>query len=115
MNFLNNFLTLCERKDVPPTRALEDAGLSKSLFSKWKKQPGTVPNAETLDKLSRYFLVSTDAILGGNPFSPALSGLEGMLEIEELVLAASNMDRATRMNVLSYAKFICPEAFHEKE
>ena len=113
MNFLNTFELLCERKDVSPTRALLDAGLSKSLYSKWKAYPETVPNGDTLVKLSKYFLVPIDT-LRGSGFGPAPSGLEGMPEMEELVRAAKNMDRAARLNVLSYAKFICPEAFDGK-
>lgn len=110
MNFLSTFVKLCERKDVSPSRALEDAGLSKSLYSKWKKQPDTVPNGETLDKLSRYFLVPID-VLRGNPFTPTIKGLEGMPEIEELVRAAPKLDKLARDSILAYAKFIRPGAF----
>lgn len=114
MNFLNTFQKLCERKDVAPSRALEDAGLSKSLYSKWKKQPDTVPNGETLDKLSKYFLVSID-VLRGNPHAPTIKGLEGMPEIEEIVRAAPKLDRQARDSILAYAKFIRPEAFKDGE
>ena len=114
MNFLDSFLMLCERKDVPPSRALEDAGLSKSLYSKWKQKPESIPNGATLEKLAKYFMVPIDT-LKGNPFGPEPTGLECMPEMEELVRAASLMSAATRHNILSYAKFICPEAFHEKK
>ena len=113
MNFLNNFLVLCNRREVTPSRALEEAGLSKSLYSKWKQKPDSIPNGETLDKLARYFLVPIDA-LKESPFSSRPTGLEGMPEMEELVRAASRMDHSTRMNILSYAKFICSEAFDDK-
>ncbi len=114
MTFLNSFLRLCELKDVPPTRALEEAGLSRSLYSKWKAKPTFVPNGETLEKLSRYFLVSIDAVKGDSPFGSRLTGLEGMPEMEEIVRAASRMPLTTRQNILAYAKFICSEAFDEK-
>lgn len=114
MNFLNNFLMLCDRKDVPPSRALEEAGLSKSLYSKWKAKPTSIPNGETLEKLSKYFMVSIDAIKGNSPYAQKSLGLEGMPEIEELVAAAPKMNRAVRLNILSYAKYICPEAFNGK-
>jgi transcriptional regulator with XRE-family HTH domain len=114
MNFYDNFLVLCERKDVAPSRALEDAGLSKALYSKWKQKPDSIPNGMTLEKLSKYFMVPIDA-LKGSPFSANPTGLEGMPEIEELARAASRMDLATRKNILSYAQFICPEAFNCKK
>lgn len=75
MNFLDSFLMLCERKDVPPSRALEDAGLSKSLYSKWKQKPESIPNGATLEKLAKYFMVPIDT-LKGNPFGPEPTGLD---------------------------------------
>ena len=113
MNFFDSFLMLCNRKDVAPSRALEDAGLSKALYSKWKQKPETIPNGATLEKLARYFMVPIDT-LKGTPFSAAPTGLEGMPEIEELIRAAARMDPATRKNILSYAQFICPGAFDGK-
>ena len=111
MKFLEVFEELCYRKDVPPSRALEDAGLSKSLYQKWKAKPESIPNAETLLKLSKYFMVSTDVFITGNPFGVDLTGLEGYPEIEALVAAAPKLSAAARKNILLYAKFICPEAF----
>lgn len=51
---------LCDAKRVPYTRALIEAGLSKSLYSKWKDNPQAVPNGATLQKLSTYFGVPID-------------------------------------------------------
>lgn len=114
MDFLKTFEILCERKGVSPTRALLDAGLSKSLYTKWKDKPEFIPNGLTLDKLSKYFVVSID-FLQSNPFGAEPTDLEGMPEIAELVRASKKMSPEIRRNILMYAKFLCPEAFNEMQ
>ena len=64
MNCYDVFLKLCDQKGVTASRALIDAGLSKSLGSKWKSMPTMVPNAATISKLAEYFHVSADVFLG---------------------------------------------------
>lgn len=60
MCFYDKFAALCKKKGVSETRALIEAGLSKSLRTKWMNKPATVPNGESLTKLSKYFNVPAD-------------------------------------------------------
>lgn len=55
MCFYDNFLEMCKERGVSPSRALIEAGLSKSLNSKWANNPFTTPNGETLTRLAAYF------------------------------------------------------------
>ncbi len=64
MDFLTNFERLCKEYGVYPSRALLDAGLSNSLYTKWKKSPNIVPGLDTLIKLAKYFRVSIDTVAG---------------------------------------------------
>ena len=60
--FFDVFTVLCQKKGVSPNKALVDCEISRTLVAKWKK--GAVPNGSTLAKLSKYFDVSTDYLMG---------------------------------------------------
>lgn len=62
--FYDNFINLCKRKKVAPSKAAIDAGFSKSLVSKWKANPNTVPTVDVLKKISGYFGITVDELLG---------------------------------------------------
>lgn len=61
--FYDLFCKLCEDKGVSVTKATTDIGLSRTIGTKWKKT-GATPNGETLNKISTYFGVSIDYLLG---------------------------------------------------
>ena len=83
MCFFDKFKALCTERGVAPTRALIDAGLSKSLYKKWELKPDTVPNGATLKKLSAYFGVSVDYFLAENEKQPTISEDDELNEILE--------------------------------
>lgn len=62
--FYDKFVYLCKQKGVSPTRAAIDAGISKSLVTKWKVSQVQVPSPDVLKKLSVYFNVPVSALLG---------------------------------------------------
>ena len=55
--FYDKFMYLCNVKKVAPSRAAVDAGISKSLVTKWKTNRTEMPSPEILQKLSAYFNV----------------------------------------------------------
>ena len=61
--FYDLYIELCEKKNVTPTRAAVEMGISKATPTTWKKR-GLTPQGETLNKISNYFGVSTDYLLG---------------------------------------------------
>ncbi len=63
--FWERFYGLCQKCDKKPNPVGKEIGLSSGIISKWKA--GGIPNGETLMKLSRYFHVSTDYLLGLSP------------------------------------------------
>lgn len=62
--FYDRFEELCTRKGVKPGRACSEMGLSRSLAAKWKKTGTERPSAEVLEKMSAYFGMSINEILG---------------------------------------------------
>ena len=53
--FYDKFLELCKKKGVKPTPAAIDAGISKSLVTKWRTMKIEIPSPEVLAKISQYF------------------------------------------------------------
>lgn len=69
MNFYERFLNLCKARNVKPSRALIEAGLSKSLNTKWSNNQETVPNGKTVTALAEYFDVSVDELVPRRTFT----------------------------------------------
>ena len=63
--FWERFYGLCLKRGKKPTQVGKEIGRSSGIISKWKA--GGIPNGETLMKLSRYFDVSVDYLLGLSP------------------------------------------------
>ena len=53
---------LCKARKTTITKMSEEIGLSNAAATSWKK--GAIPKASTLEKISAYFGVSTDYLLG---------------------------------------------------
>lgn len=62
--FYQRFEELCTQKGVRPGRACTEMGLSRSLAAKWKSTGAQLPSVDVLAKMSAYFGVSIDRILG---------------------------------------------------
>ena len=63
--FWERFYSLCLRIGKKPNPVGKEIGLSSGIISKWKA--GGIPNGETLMRLSKYFNVSVDYLLGMSP------------------------------------------------
>lgn len=61
--FLERTLELIERDKISKNKLLTDLKLSKNSFVDWQNR-GTVPSAETIEKIADYFGVTTDYLLG---------------------------------------------------
>ena len=60
--FWDRFYDLCEKNNTKPIPVVKLLGIATGSVTKWKN--GTVPNGETLVKISNYFGVSVDYLLG---------------------------------------------------
>lgn len=85
--FYDKFVYLCEQKRVTPTRAAIDAGISKSLVTKWKCNSTQIPSPEILKKLSAYFNIPISELLDeGTKKEPSVSG-EPEIDMSEVDVA----------------------------
>ena len=60
----DTFLLLCKKKGLSPSRAALEAQISKSLVTKWKTNGTEVPSPDVLKKLSDFFGVTPNYLLG---------------------------------------------------
>lgn len=60
----DTFVLLCKDKGLSPIRAALEAQISKSLVTKWKTNGTEVPSPEVLKKLSDFFGVTPNDLLG---------------------------------------------------
>lgn len=85
---------LCKERKTTITRMAEDIGLSNAAPTSWRK--GSVPKLSTLDKISQYFGVSTDYLLGkeDNKKTPTPEGER--ITKEDFYAAFEAADESTR-------------------
>lgn len=102
--FYQRFVALCRSRGVSPSRAAEDAGLSKSAVSKWKREPDSVPSGTVLAKLSAYFGVPASTLLGEETPTPQQPGDEAL----KFALFGGSGEITQEMfdEVRSFAKFV---------
>ena len=62
--FYDKYSQLCKRKGVSMSAAAVEAGLSKSLVTKWKTNKVDIPSPDVLKKLSAYFNMPVSELLG---------------------------------------------------
>ena len=55
---------LMQEKNITFYKLSKETGITESAFSKWKKDKYKNPQQETVDKISQYFEVSSDYLLG---------------------------------------------------
>lgn len=62
--FYDKYAQLCKQRGVSMSAAALEAGLSKSLVTKWKTNKVDVPSPDVLKKLSAYFNMPVSELLG---------------------------------------------------
>ena len=62
--FYDKYAQLCKKKGISVSAAAMEAGLSKSLVTKWKANKVEVPSPDVLKKLSNYFGMPVSELLG---------------------------------------------------
>lgn len=85
--FYDKFVCLCSKKGVSPSRAAVEAGISKSLVTKWKTNNIQNPSMDILRKLSKYFNVSVSELIEEeeNKEKPLINGDEELTEYLEIL------------------------------
>ena len=62
--FYDKYAQICKQRGISMSAAAMEAGLSKSLVTKWKVNKVEVPSPDVLKKLSAYFNIPVSELLG---------------------------------------------------
>lgn len=89
--FYDRFIELCNQKGVSPTRAALEAGISKSLVSKWKSNATKEPSPEVLRKIADYFGISPYEVLEAKEEQPFVNDDEELTEYLEMLRTRPEM------------------------
>lgn len=106
--FFDNFVNLCEQKEVKPSRALTEAGVPKSAFTYWKSEAkagnDAKPTNQNAVKLAQYFDVSVDYLLTGeqkeNPPQPQNQFEADMEWVKQRLMAMPEDKRDAMMQMI---------------
>ena len=85
---------LCRERKTTITKMSEDIGLSNAAATSWKK--GAIPKSSTVEKISAYFGVSTDYLLGKEQKETPTQEGERNYTDSVLIDAFNNADESTR-------------------
>lgn len=108
--FYDKYVQLCKRRGVSPSAAAIEAGLSKSLVTKWKANKVDVPSPDVLKKLSAYFGVPVSELLGEEEMGIKkeqpieIDGLSD--ELKELIIHLKELPEDKIQMLLQVAKSI---------
>jgi transcriptional regulator with XRE-family HTH domain len=101
--FYEQLKKLCNQNNITPTELIKSFNMSSGNLGSWKN--GGMPSIEILQKIAKYFNVSTDYLLCNEPFTPVSNDINHN-EIESAINnEIRDLDKETKKDVLSYIKF----------
>lgn len=117
--FYDRFAYLCKLRGVSPSRAALDAGISKSLVTKWKTLNTEIPSPDVLTKLSKYFGIAVSELLGEElEKAPAESGKRSVTDEDiKFALFRGRDDITDEMyeEVMNFAAFVAQREANKKK
>lgn len=106
--FYDKYATLCKLRGISMSAAATEAGLSKSLVTKWKVNKVEVPSPDVLKKLSAYFSIPVSELIGEDEKkeNPTVQDDEVSAAKRELIEAIKNLPEEKLQVLLQVAKSI---------
>ena len=84
--FYDKYAQLCKQKGVSVSAAAIDAGVSKSLVTKWKVNKVETPSPDVLRKLSTYFNMPVSELMGEEKEKPTIPEDDGLTENQNALI-----------------------------
>lgn len=110
--FYEIYVGLCAEKNISPTKAAVEIGLSNAAPTGWKQ--GAVPRDSALKKIADYFGVTVEYLKGEtdikNPAAGDGSGME-----KELVRLFNLVPEEHRGEAIRYLRFLSDQPKSEEE
>ena len=85
--FYDKYAQICKQRGISMSAAAMEAGLSKSLVTKWKVKKVEVPSPDVLKKLSAYFNMPVSELLGEEEKEkPTIPEDDGLTENQRVLM-----------------------------
>lgn len=104
--FYDRFKELCDLKGVRSGTACTEMGFSRSLASKWKNTKTEKPSAEVLEKMSVYFNMSINEILGVSDIKKEPATVFGDKLTQEIIEKLTILNPENRSIALAQIDFL---------
>lgn len=101
--FYEIYIGLCAEKNISPTKAAVEIGLSNAAPTGWKQ--GAVPRDAALQKIAEYFGVSVSYLKGESDIKKPADHVTSELEKEMLRLFKSVPD-GKKQEAMRYLRFL---------
>lgn len=89
--FYDHFVSLCQKKNVSPSRATVEAGINKSAVTYWKKNPDARPTGQVAEKLCAYFGITMSELYNEQTEKPLVNNDEELTEYLEALRTRPEM------------------------
>lgn len=106
MNFYSNFEIICRKNSTTPTAVVKQLQLSTSKITAWKN--GSIPKAEILEKLAKYFDISVSCFFADEKVIPTT-------DEENLLNLFRQLDSERKNRLLSDASDMVAAQIREKK
>ena len=103
---------LCSSHHVSITRLENECGFSNATIKKWKET--SIPGIDKVQKIAKYFNVTTDYLLGNTDIPTPADELLGDHDIVTLQRAKSKMSQVDREKMMQMLKIAFEYAFRDE-
>lgn len=104
---------LCDSNNVSITRLEKECGFSNATIKKWKET--SIPGIDKVQKIAKYFNVTTDYLLGITNIPTPADELLGDSDIVTLQRAKSKMSPVDRERMMQMLKIAFEYAFRDEQ
>ena len=100
--FWENYLELCNEREIKPTTAVRDMGISPGAPTSWKL--GAVPRIAVAQKVADYFGVTVERLYHGKAETAADTHKDEIFR--EIVSTVESLDEDKQKQLLDYVRFL---------
>lgn len=108
----SRIIELCEQHEITITRLEKECGFSNATIKKWKDT--STPGIDKVQRIARYFGVSTDYLLGITDIPTPVEEILGDNDIVTLQRAKSKMSPVDRERMMQMLKIAFDYAFRDE-
>lgn len=104
--FYEIYVGLCAEKNISPTKAAVEIGLSNAAPTGWKQ--GAIPRAAALKKIADYFGVSVEYLKGETDIKNPAAGDDSGME-KELIRLFGQIPEERKKEAMNYLRFLASQ------